>query len=755
MKGKILKYIVAFSCVLVSICTISAAPVITAFSPNSGPTGAAGSTTVTITGTGFSTTAANNIVYFGGVRATVTAATATQLTVTAPSGATFQPISVNVGGVTAYSYSVANPFIPTFTTKNSITPDDFDSKVDFSTGNQPISVAIGDLDGDGKPDLVVANESPNTVSVFRNTATSGSITTGSFAARVDFTTGSDPYSVAIGDLDGDGKPDLAVANYDDNTVSALRNTSTSGSISFDSKVDFTMGGGANSVAIGDLDGDGKPDLAVANATGSSVSVLRNTATSGFISFAARVDFATGTNPSSVAIGDLDGDGKPDLVAANSSSNTVSALRNTSTSGSISFDSRVDFTVGDNPLSVAIGDLDGDGKLDLAVANAVGSSVSVFRNMATSGSITTGSFAVKADFATGSQPVRVVIGDLDGDGKPDLAVANWDNNAVSVLRNTATSGFISFAARVDFATGTNPYGVAIGDLDGDGKPDLAVVNANDNTVSVLGNLSSIPVIISFSPKSGPTGDAGSTTVIITGIGFRSTAGNNIVYFGGVQATVTAATRTQLTVTAPSGATWQPISVTVGGYTGYSYRVANPFIPTFKTKNSIMPGDFAGKVDFASGGWPYSVAIGDLDGDGKPDLAVANNGGNTVSVFRNTATSGSITTGSFASKVDFATGGGAYSVAIGDLDGNSKPDLAVVNLYDNTVSVLCNTAASGSITTGSFASKVDFATGSQPYSVAIGDLDGDGKPDLAVANNSDNTVSVLRNKSSSSILFFQIP
>jgi len=139
MRKIILKNIVAFSCVLVSICTVSATPVITNFSPKSGPTGAAGSTTVTITGTGFSTTSANNIVYFGEVQATVTAATTTQLTVTAPAGATWQNISVNVGGLTAYSYSVANPFIPTFATKNSITSSDFALKVDFTAGTNPRS----------------------------------------------------------------------------------------------------------------------------------------------------------------------------------------------------------------------------------------------------------------------------------------------------------------------------------------------------------------------------------------------------------------------------------------------------------------------------------------------------------------------------------------------------------------------------------------------------------------------------------------
>ena len=166
------------------------------------------------------------------------------------------------------------------------------------------------MDGDGKPDLAVANQFSSTVSIYRNMSSSGSITSSSFAAKVDFTTGAQPYSVAIGDLDGDSKPDLAVANSSSDNVSILRNTSSSGSISsssFAAKVDFTTGSGPLSVAIGDIDGDGKPDLAVANSNSNTVSVFRNTSSSGSISsssFAAKVDFTTGSAPLSVAIGDI-------------------------------------------------------------------------------------------------------------------------------------------------------------------------------------------------------------------------------------------------------------------------------------------------------------------------------------------------------------------------------------------------------------------------------------------------------------------
>ena len=201
----------------------------------------------------------------------------------------------------------------------------FATKVDFSTGFYPTSVAIGDLDGDGQPDLATANYNNDTVSVLRNTSTSGNV---SFAPKVGFGTGTDPYDIAIGDLDADGQPDLAVANYGSNTVSVLLNTSTSGSVSFTAKVDFGTGNNPISVTIGDLDGDGKPDLAVANYGSNTVSVRGNTSTSGSVSFAAKSDFSTGTHPISVTIGDLDGDSQPDLAVVNAGSDNVSVLRNT-------------------------------------------------------------------------------------------------------------------------------------------------------------------------------------------------------------------------------------------------------------------------------------------------------------------------------------------------------------------------------------------------------------------------------------------
>jgi hypothetical protein len=718
-----------FLLILLGYSGFAQVPSITTFAPASGAIG----TTVIITGTNFNTTLANNIVFFGATRATVSAGSSTSLTVAVPTGASYEPISVTniTNGLTAYS---SKPFITTFPC-GSITSSSFAPKVDFTTGTTPFKISTGDFDGDGKTDLAVVNQSSYSVSVFRNTGSSGIV---SFATKVDFTTGTNILCISIGDLNGDGKLDIVVGNSNPQTVSLYRNTSSIGTISFATKVDFTTGGSPYGISIGDLDGDGKLDITVANVNSNSVSVLRNTSSSGAISFAAKLDFTTGTQPTSVSVGDFDGDGKLDLAVANEISNSISVFRNASSIGTISFATKVDFTTGTNPLFISTGDFDGDGKLDLTVANFYSRSVSVFRNTGSSGTI---SYAAKVDFTTGLYPRSISISDLNGDGKIELTVLESDS--FCVLRNTSSSGTISFAAKVDFTTGTIFNGISTGDLDGDGKPDIVVTYGSSNKVSVIRNLEGLclPTITSLIPPSAAIG----TTVIITGTNFNTIPSNNIVFFGSTKATVSAGTATSLTVIVPIGASYQPISITNIG-TGLTTYSSKPFIATFPCSGSITSTSFAAKVDFATVTNPKSISTGDLDGDGKTDLAVVNSDSNSVSLFLNTSSSGTI---SYAAKVDFTTGNSPYSVSIGDIDGDGKLDLAVANSGFNTVSVFRNTSSIGTI---SFATKVDFTTSTGPTSISTGDFDGDGKTDLAVINYNSNTISVFRNTGSSGTISF---
>ena len=451
-------------------------PTISSFSPISAPTG----TTVSISGTNFSTVASNNVVFFGAVRANVISASSTFLLVTAPAGASYSPITITTGGLTAVSRL---RFALTFASSQTIDAQSYAAPVNFSTASGPWATAAGDLDGDGKPDLIIANNNGSagsTISVFLNTSSTGSV---SFGTRKDLTVGVGPNRIAVADVDGDGKLDLVVSNGVSNTVSILRNTGSVGSISFASKADFSVGTNPGGLAIADFDGDGLLDIATANLQGNSVSVLRNQSTIASIVFASKVDFATSTGPLGIAVGDLDGDGLPDIVASisnNGSGTTVSVLRNQSTVGSLQFVTKQDFATGQDPRRVELVDLDGDGKLDILAMNSTAGTISVLRNQSSTGSV---AFSARSAYATASAPQDLAVADLDADGRPDV-VTSYLSGGISLQKNASSLGTISIATKIDFTTGSSGCGVTVADFDLDGKPDIAAPNGS--VVSVLRN-----------------------------------------------------------------------------------------------------------------------------------------------------------------------------------------------------------------------------------------------------------------------------
>jgi hypothetical protein len=366
----------------------------------------------------------------------------------------------------------------------------------FAAGTYPGPVAVADLNGDGKPDLIIASTTYGYLSVLANTTAPGA-TIASFAAPQTISLRSAPQAVAVGDFNGDGKPDLAVLGSDGN-VWVYLNTTAPGArtVSLAPPVSFAAGSNPTSLAVGDFNGDGKPDLAIANGvTGASLSVLLNTTAPGALvpSFTNRVSFAAGSYPAAIVVGDFNGDGKPDLAVANSISNgTVSVLLNTTAPGALvpSFTNSVSFAVGSYPQSVAVGDFNGDGKPDLAVVNPSAKTVSVLVNTTARGAMLP-TFAPSVSFAAGSSPQRLAVGDFNNDGKPDIAVVNFGANynssgTVAMFLNTTAPGATvpSFTPSTTFATGANPSYLATGDFNADGAPDLVTSNYYSNNVSVM-------------------------------------------------------------------------------------------------------------------------------------------------------------------------------------------------------------------------------------------------------------------------------
>jgi hypothetical protein len=380
----------------------------------------------------------------------------------------------------------------------------FAAQQTFAAGISPFAVAIGDFNGDGRPDLATADFNGNTASVLLNTAVPQS-TTPSFSARQSFAGGGEPWAVAVADFNGDGRPDLAIANLADKTVSVLLNTTPAGAgtASFAAQQTFAVGTQPLALAVADFNGDGRPDLVAVNYVDDTVSVLLNQtpAGSGTASFAAQKTLAVGSNPQAVAVGDFNGDARPDIVVANSFG-TVSVLLNTTTPGAstASFATQQIFSVGSHSSSVAVAEFNGDGRADLALANNSDNTVSVLLNTTAAGS-STASFAPQKTFAVGSGPISVAAGDFDGDGRPDLAVANESDKSVSVLLNTTPpgAGTPAFSSQQTFALGSVLHAVTAGDISGDGRPDLVAVSATPYTAFVLLNASApfantVPVVV---------------------------------------------------------------------------------------------------------------------------------------------------------------------------------------------------------------------------------------------------------------------
>ncbi len=349
-----------------------------------------------------------------------------------------------------------------------------------------------------------------------------------------------------------------------------------------------------------------------------------------LNFESQRTFPTDAAPLGIATGDFNGDGIPDLVTANEAGDDVSVLIG---NGDGTFVTPAPtYPVGGLAFAVAVGDFNGDGKLDLVVVNQGDDDVSILLGNGD------GTFQSQQPYAVGAQPTSVAVGDLNGDGVPDLAVANGSDDTVSILLG---KGDGTFQTPTTEAVGSQPDSVAVADFNGDGKQDLVTANCCDNNVSVL----------------------------------------------------------------------------LGNGNG-----------TFQAQQTYDAGDS-----------PYAVAVGDFNNDGIPDLAVTNDDSTGGSLGSVAVLLGS-GDGSFGPFHDYATGGVPQSLAVGDFDGDGNQDLAVGNLQTNNVGVLLGDGD------GSFQTQEAFATGAGPASVAVSDFDRDGKPDIAVPNLFDNTASVLINSTS---------
>ena len=361
------------------------------------------------------------------------------------------------------------------------------------TVNVPNSIAIADVNGDGVPDLLVATTADSgaiTNPGFANVILGSNGSPGTFDSGIQYSiTGTNPSGIAVTDLTGSGHLDLVVSNSGSGSISVFMHGATAGT--FMPAVDIVTGGQPNQVVAGDLTGSGANlDLALADnsPSGNAIVLVHDPANPG--QFLAPIMLPTGNFTPSVAIGSI-GNGKVAVVAAtydvNGNNGAVYVFMETSASP-VTFAAPVIFPAGAQPQAVRIADVNGDGLPDLVVANygpgTDGSGmagVSLLLQNASS----PGTFLAPASYQTPFGALDVAVGDLNGDGRPDLVVASLEpdfSGAVSVLlQNPAPAQAGTFAAATVYPGMGQPLSVAIGDLNGDGHPDIAVADGTSATV----------------------------------------------------------------------------------------------------------------------------------------------------------------------------------------------------------------------------------------------------------------------------------
>jgi hypothetical protein len=548
-------------------------------------------------------------------------------------------------------------------------------------GEAPYTALVGDLNGDGYDDLVYGHSPQYPTSYI---AVRLADRAGGFAPPVDYRiTGLGYPYLALADLDGDGDQDIAAVVSDAGDPSEIDALINAGDGTFTPTVKYRNAGEAYGVAAADLDGDGRDDLVVGTYSDDSVHVFWNRGNGDLL---APVKVPAGVHPLTVSIGDLDGDGHPELVVVNQLDasdasitggmpSTVSVLHNRAQG---SFDPPVAWEVGVGASWSALSDLNGDGTPDVTVVNGTMDATLLFNN----GS---GAFFTPLRIGVGGEPVDLRAGEMNGDGRPDLLFINNTGELVVVLTTASDLP----AAPINYPTGrvpnppvptpTAPAAIASGDLDGDGKIDLVVT-------------STLP------------DDEGMKVLLNEGSGL----------FGGpVPFNVPVASAPRPGTLAMADLNRDRIADIVSG-SDY------PCVYMASRTGAVAPGRcYMNGAD----GNPMTLALGDVDGDGLPDLAVVRSTGTQI-----------LTNDGSGTFFESAQLGGIsawrVSATLADVNRDGHAELLIASA--------ANAGTTGSVDlfyndgSGNFLTEAFLSAGSSPSAVAVADLNGDGWPDIAVAN-----------------------
>lgn len=614
----------------------------------------------------------------------------------------------------------------------------------MGVGFDPRGLAVADVDGDGDLDVVTANQDSNTVTILDGDGAGGLVAAGSFATFVG-TTGMGPIDVKVADVTDDGELDIVTCNPFTDDVSLLPGL---GMGNFGAAQTFTtrIGAGGDdpeALELADVTGDGIPDAITVNPTSDDIVVL----VSAGGGFGAPVRFFTlmgpdGDGPSGLAVGDITGDGEPDVVTANFNTDDVTLLEGVA--GGATFLPAQVFPVdvqsplgqaGNGPRGIDVMDMDGDGDLDVVASNTISDDVAVLLNDGAGGLAAPMVFESRIGY-DGEDPRAIALGDVNDDGIPDAVVSNQDTSDVTVVAGLG-AGLLAPAQTTALSAGTSPRGVALGDVTGDGVLDwVATMYSIDQigrgTQGPSGQFFTTNYFIDDGPEGIALGDIdGDADLDVLTATYNDHEVTRMLNNG---------TGTFASSFAYAGTTL-PYEAELFDVTGdglLDVVSASSSADQIRVYAGNGAGSFAGSTGYTtvqstSGQFPIHIAVADVTGDGLLDVMTANADSNDVSLLTNAG--GGIYMPPIIIPVTFAAGDAdTYAVRVGDFDGDGELDVATANRNRDTISVVFGFGG------GSFSAPQEFDVGALPSQIAVDDFDGDGLDDVATVDTGDDTVTV---------------